>query len=93
MPFQPVGHGPAQQRLHVRYVLIQLDNGFVARIEAERDVLTEGTGHKLPRTGMIRILLKEALDARQRARGERVLAAVAVGAPLVRASATSDTLE
>ncbi len=48
------------------------------RIEAEREVLTGGTGHKLPRTAMIRMLLKEALDARQRARNEQVPTAIVV---------------
>jgi hypothetical protein len=61
-----------------RPVLIRLDSGFLERIEAERYVLTGGTGHRVPRTTMIRILLKEALAARARARGEKVPEAVAV---------------
>jgi hypothetical protein len=60
-------------------LLIKLDTGFILRIEAEREVLTGGTGHKLPRTAMIRMLLKEALDARQRLRHEQVPSAVLVG--------------
>lgn len=59
-------------------LLIRLDTGFIMRIEAERDVLTGGTGHKLPRTAMIRMLLKEALDARLRARNEQVPVAIVV---------------
>lgn len=62
-----------------RPLLIKLDSGFIMRIEAEREVLTGGTGHKIPRTAMIRMLLKEALEARQRARGEEVPRAIAVG--------------
>jgi hypothetical protein len=61
-----------------RPLLIKLDSGFIMRIEAEREVLTGGTGHKIPRTAMIRMLLKEALEARQRARGEQVPQAIAV---------------
>lgn len=60
-------------------LLIRLDGGFIARIEAERDLITHGTGHKLPRTHMIRILLLEALNARARARNEAVPTAVNVG--------------
>jgi hypothetical protein len=62
-----------------RPVLIKLDPGFIARIEAERDALTGGTGCKVPRTAMIRMLLKEALDARARSRGETVPMAIEVG--------------
>lgn len=62
-----------------RPLLIKLDNGFIMRIEAEREVLTGGTGHKIPRTAMIRMLLKEALEARQRARGEQVPQAIVIG--------------
>lgn len=61
-----------------RPVLIRLDTGFLARIDAERYVLTGGTGHRVPRTAMIRILIKEALAARARTRGEKVPEAVAV---------------
>ncbi len=61
-----------------RPLLIKFDTGFLLRIEAEREVLTGGTGHRLPRTAMIRILVKEALDARARARGEQVPRAIVV---------------
>lgn len=60
-------------------LLIKLDPGFLLRIEAEREVITGGTGQKLPRTAMIRILIKEALDARARARGDMVPWATNVG--------------
>jgi hypothetical protein len=70
--------GPAQYETGERPLLIKLDRGFIMRIEAEREVLTGGTGHKLPRTAMIRMLLKEALDARARARNEKVPTAVVV---------------
>lgn len=62
-----------------RPVLIKLDPGFIERIEAERDALTAGAGCKIPRTAMIRMLLKEALDARARSRGETVPIAMEVG--------------
>jgi hypothetical protein len=65
-----------------RPLVIRLDVQFINRIENERDYLTGGTGHKLPRTAMIRMLLKEALDNRARARGERVPMAIAMGALL-----------
>ncbi len=61
-----------------RPLLIKLDVGFILRIEAESELLTGGTGHKLPRTAMIRMLLKEALDARARGRGEKVPRAIVV---------------
>ena len=60
-------------------LLIKLDPGFLLRIEAEREVITGGTGQKLPRTAMIRILIKEALDARARARGDMVPWAKSMG--------------
>jgi hypothetical protein len=59
-------------------LLIRLERGFVMRIEAERDALTGGTGHRIPRTAVIRMLLKEALDARERGRNGQVPVAVAV---------------
>lgn len=47
-------------------ILIRLDMGFIAAIEAERDAMPGGK--KFPRTAMIRTLLKEALDARRLSR-------------------------
>lgn len=60
-------------------ILIKLDAGFLMRIEAEREAVTGGTGHRIPRTAMLRMLLKEALDERARKRNERVPEAVVVG--------------
>lgn len=51
-----------------RPLLIRLGCGLISRIDGERDELTEGTGHRIPRTIMIRVLLKEALDTRERSR-------------------------
>lgn len=59
-------------------MLIRLDAGFIARIDAEREVLTGGTGHRIARTTMIRVLINESLKARARARGEKVPEAVTV---------------
>lgn len=59
-------------------ILIDLDEGFIARIERERQVAEYGTatetqpGKRPPRTAMIRSLLSEALDARCLARGEEI---------------------
>lgn len=60
-------------------ILIKLDSGFLLRIEAEREAVTGGTGHRIPRTAMLRMLLKEALDFRARARNEQVPEAILVG--------------
>ena len=74
-------------------LLIRLERGFVMRIEAERDALTGGTGHRIPRTAVIRMLLKEALDARERGRNGQVPVAVAVAsldAPEAASAAAED---
>lgn len=66
-------------------VLIELDNGFMGRIERERFVAEyasaaaiiettgkPGKGKRPHRTGMMRTLLREAMDARCLARGEAI---------------------
>ena len=59
-------------------ILIDLDEGFIARIERERQVAQNATatetfaGKRPARTAMIRTLLVESLDRRCVERGEEI---------------------
>lgn len=57
-------------------ILIDLDPGFLARIEREQVVLERNTGKRAPRTAVMRALMRQALDTNAAVRGEDIPSAM-----------------